>query len=574
MGRFEGGHLVAFVVGLVFIALFAWDRLNRRLDVDQSHKRQQRFVELLAPSKLLRTATFLRGVAVYYGLLALLYLVLCSVGEPLFLAVLQSEKIGYDGPLDSGSPIVPLLASLIIIGVLPPLPPFSFLEEHARRLAHRLIGIPDSFNDLADALYHHDLNGSALDRTAAARIDQACAALRKALGGAENEAQFRGDLTKLAVLDWIGKGQVYPKSKVYNQFESIADEVRAQIQAIAEDIEDMVARTDQPQQDHAALARRWNAVLSRLNVVVDDVCALVAIYSENASGLPSASTPQMSALRDWILRARRARDFSQNQFALLLQNLVIVSVVLLALGFVGGALDILKYPGMEGIRWLERAPQVAFKWFLGSVCLYGPTALIGWAMRLRRIANGNWPYLGAGGRDNGDEDALSSAGVFPWGPYMLLFVCCYLTALLGLGLFYVADVVVSAPDQTLAMERFLREATWGPLIVYAVMGAIYASAMSIFFDLHDTHRASLSALFTTSSGLILALAGVAWIASLYHFRGAWGIVWFHTAAGAAFALTVSISTILTLRRLERIDRQREAIRKRRLGSPALAQAVP
>lgn len=574
MARFEGEYLFAFLAGLFFIALFAWDRLNHRLDADRGHQRQQRFIELLAPSKLLRTAMYVRGWTVYFMLLSLFFFIICSVGEPLVTALLQPhfKQIGFEN-FDPASPAFPLVVSLFISGVLPHVPFLKRLEEHARRVTHRLVGIPDSFNDLTDALFEQRLSGP-LDAAAAARIDETCKAANKALGERTNESQLRANMTKLLSLDWIGEGQNWPRKKIFNQFISISNEIRLQIEAINDDIDDVTARTNDPNQNQDTLAKRWKTVLSRLNSIADDVCALIAIYAENASGLPR-STPadpserspvsaQRNALREWILSARRWRDFSQIQFSLLLQNLVFVALALFLIGYAGAALGYLDYPGVEEVG-LQRNVQIAVSWLFGTVILYGPTAIIGWGIRLRRIDNGDWPYL-----DAQDSDLR---GVFPWGPYLLLFVCCYITALLSLGLFFLASAYFYATDETIAFRRFVQDGHWRPVFVYAVMGAIYASAMAVFFDLRDTHRSSLRNLLAVSAGFVLLLTMICWFASAYHFGDAWSIVLFHTMAALMFGLTVSLSTILTLRRLDASDRRREDLHKPQLVSSTLTETI-
>ena len=86
---FEGTYLYAFLTGLFFILLFAWDRLNQRLESDHTKSRQTRFVEMLSPSKLLRSAMYLRGWAVYSALLSIFFFLICSVGEPVFTVLLR-----------------------------------------------------------------------------------------------------------------------------------------------------------------------------------------------------------------------------------------------------------------------------------------------------------------------------------------------------------------------------------------------------------------------------------------------------------------------------------------------------
>lgn len=591
---FEGTYLYAFLTGLFFILLFAWDRLNQRLESDHAKSRQTRFVEMLSPSKLLRSAMYLRGWAVYSALLSIFFFLICSVGEPVFTVLLRPyfQEIGFHD-LDPASPIVPLVVSLIITGVLPQFPLLNRLEEHARRLTHRLVGIPDSFNDLTDALFEATLEDSPMDGDAQRRGEKALRVAREVLGDRLDEERITAALTKIEALEWIGEGQSWPGRKVTVQFKSISDEIRDRVQAVTEDIDDLIARAVRQggrrgeaqgmgqisPQDLRALANRWEAVLTRLQCAADDVCAMMAIYAENARKLPRRSqagagglgvlAARHNALRQWIQNARRGRDISQNQFAILLQNLVIVAVTLFLVGFAGSVLGYLSYPGVEG-DWLTRAPETAFLWLIGTIILYGPAAMVGWAMRLRRVDNGDWRYFS------------DTQAVFPWPQYLLYFAFCYVTAAASMGFFFFADAYFRAADETIMMQRFLQEAQWRPTIAYAFMGAAYATAMAFFFDLRDRHHNTRPNMLRVSAGLVVVLALICWFASLYHFSPSlasaatagdvWPIIWFQTFAAVVFGLVVSVSTIATLRRLDRAEKWRETVRAKRLASPVRPEA--
>lgn len=606
---FEGTYLYAFLTGLFFILLFAWDRLNQRLESDHAKSRQTRFVEMLSPSKLLRSAMYLRGWAVYSALLSIFFFLICSVGEPVFTVLLRPyfQEIGFHD-LDPASPIVPLVVSLIITGVLPQFPLLNRLEEHARRLTHRLVGIPDSFNDLTDALFEADLDAAPMDGDSQRRTGNALRVAQEVLGDRLDEERVRAAMTKIEALEWIGAGQSWPGRKVTVQFKSISDEIRDRAQAVTEDIDDLIARAARQRNrqgdlgqgelergdlgqgdlgqeglqdfrqdrvlDQRALINRWEAVLTRLQCATDDVCAMMAIYAENARRLPRRApaepgrsgglAAQHNALRQWIQSARRGRDISQNQFAILLQNLVVVAITLFLVGFAGSVLGYLRYPGVEG-DWLARAPETAFLWLIGTIILYGPAAMVGWAMRLRRVDNGDWRYFS------------DTQAVFPWPQYLLYFAFCYLAAAASMGFFFFADAYFRAADETIMLQRFLQEAQWRPTIAYAFMGAVYATAMAFFFDLRDRHNNSRRNMLRVSTGLVVVLALICWFASLYHFSPSlasdatashvWPIIWFQTFAAVVFGLVVSFSTVATLRRLDRAEKWRETVRAKRLASP-------
>ncbi len=213
----------SFILGFVFIAIFAWDRLNQADPAGPgTADSRSRFFQFLAPSKLLRTAVLLRGWSVYVLLLGVLYTLLCFVGQPVIEVIIAPyvKETGF-GDIVATSPSFPLIVSLITIGLLPRFPLLASFEEVSRRAAYRVIGIPDAFMELADALYVTELDPAELDPATREKIDLQVETAVAALQGSNEKAILRSLCTKLYF--WkaeLANGQPWPGSAVVQRFES------------------------------------------------------------------------------------------------------------------------------------------------------------------------------------------------------------------------------------------------------------------------------------------------------------------------------------------------------------------
>lgn len=183
----DHAYLTAFLFGALVIAFFARDQFNR--PSHEGSRELTRLIEMLTPSTMRRRTVFWRAYLFYVAILMIIYATLCVYG------LLLGPAIGFDPPgyetgteigardlpavsapaagdrlaqaesgfnlddrpaqvlldTDDGQseedrfrsdPAIPLIISLIMVGLAPRFPLLERLEEKIRFMAHRFSGIP------------------------------------------------------------------------------------------------------------------------------------------------------------------------------------------------------------------------------------------------------------------------------------------------------------------------------------------------------------------------------------------------------------------------------------------------
>jgi hypothetical protein len=142
------------------------------------------------------------------------------------------------------------------------------------------------------------------------------------------------------------------------------------------------------------LSVRWSALARRLEVVTRDVCALLAVYVENANGLPGRPAPQQSAtsdihtpaqsLRFFIIQARRRQHTHRGRVIFLFLNFAVLCSLMFWIGYFGAHHGYLEYQNAVG------NVATAFEWLIGTLTLYVLATLIAWYWRRKLNAQGEW----------------------------------------------------------------------------------------------------------------------------------------------------------------------------------------
>ena len=316
-----------FALALLFgggvIVIFAWDQFNR-----PSYKASAdltRLIELLTPSRMRRGTVYLRAYLFYAGILLLLYLVICiysafllpvlglelpgqggaaeAVGAtavPLgaaaqetsgFEAATLSSQIAAADGADSGKdPTIPLLISLVMVGLAPSVPILQRLEEKIRFAAHRLSGIPTrliagtqrlriagiGLGDGRDTLLIAPQDWKRLERYDAAAAEWI-----------DDTGALRGDLEKIfAFRAWILQEKLnFGGHNARAQIAALETETARRIERLIftldtlSGFEGATAATEGrgPEQTRAA----WDASAREADGACADLCVLLMLYVEH-----------------------------------------------------------------------------------------------------------------------------------------------------------------------------------------------------------------------------------------------------------------------------------------------------
>lgn len=582
--HFQGTYLWSFIAGAVFLGLFARERLNMRLENDKAAVRQQRFIELLKPSKLVRTVIFTRAWFTYVFILLFMYLTFCVTAEPIITLTLgtQFAQIGFSD-VNPTSPSVPLLVSLVMTGFLGSVPLINRVEEIARRLSLRMVGIPESLNDLTDSMFDIDLDEAAFRDADIAEVKECLELAVQALGPDHVDIHtFNQSLLKInAFLHWFSRTAAWPGTNLFDQFNVIWSEIHDKSLIVQDDLNDLRERTREAD-DPTRYAARWRKLIQRVISTADDVCAILAIFSENAISLPGAPVlpeagsiheRQQNAMRKFIIASRRARDESQVQFTWLISILFLTSALMFIVGALGGGLEMLYYDSIEGEQWARAAPT-GVAWLLGTVVTYGPAVILSWWLRTRSNLQGNWvDYL----VEERHGKFLTCIEL-----YMPMFLLGWLASSFSLTVLFYLQAYFTSVDPTVVWTTFNKDNRALAGIAFGCLGGVYCVGMMRFFDYRELTKRSQNRKQWMAGGwlitifLVVGLALTCLLASVLFFmvtrdptfpnavNEMWITTGFQAAAAAVFGGSTGVGTVFALRSLDRADQKREETQRKRL----------
>lgn len=164
--------IIAYIVGGIFLLLFCVDRFDQPV-------KNGSFVETLVPRHLTTHSEYLRTFLIHYVIMWLIYTLLTLVG-PSILQLIEPQKEGFTvlaGNKGISDPFkeslsrrqyptwFPLAVVLILAGAASSRYPFfNTIELIVRKLTHRIIGIPDGIQNLAESLNRSRIDLSALSK--------------------------------------------------------------------------------------------------------------------------------------------------------------------------------------------------------------------------------------------------------------------------------------------------------------------------------------------------------------------------------------------------------------------------
>jgi len=500
----ERDWLIAFAVGAAIILLFARERLNRPLTVEEGAERRGRLLELLAPAQLRRPGVFFKGYLFYAALLLVVFMIL-SVGTSSLGLLLIGGEVS-DG-VSFDDPAWPLAVALGIVGLAPGFPILSRIEEKFRRFAQDLVGVPASFNAFTDALLEVPLDRAQLPddligREDAQRLDAILARAEAVFGEGTHLTWFAQCAMKLfAFRAWATGGASWPGYAVRHEFRRIEAEVAPMVEAALADMIDLglsprEAAPD-PNEDIAAAQQRrataedrWRHLAARAEAASEGACALFALYAERAETMPVKNNPISEMLRGLIENARAQRRRDLPGANVLAGSLVVVGAAAFLIGYAGSLSGVLAYPGMSHLN-------AGLSYLVGVVALYGPASFLAWSAR-HPAPPQKW------------RNAMGGGTVFPAIQYLALFGWAWLVSALTMTAFilfqqiaaHVAAVAADATRDTLSAACVMTQLlgvtirdsacpTTGSVwqaVAYGVLGAWNAVTMALLADCVESAR--------------------------------------------------------------------------------------
>lgn len=460
--------LVAYACGLIILVLFCIERFNQPTNTGGS------FIEALVPRAVSNGFQYTQSFVIYLAIMAVIYTGLSAIGPHVFAAMGLLEQAtsfpegGATTDVASAlapAPVVvpawvPLAMLVILTGGATQYRMLNQVEFWARRLTHRLIGIPQNVESLAANIRDRRINFkslsggerrliiSAYNQIAPAPVDS-LEAVRDAISG--NDALRRW--LRLNFLHHLLEATDLPAgfgAIVQQDYRHVWESIGKSIAALrAEPDQLRLIATEaiglsSPDQERRAIT------IARVNQALHDLHALIAI------GLcPVYKKPaKVRAITD-ALRLKRA-DVEDNS----LLNRVILALIALFFGVL-----VLVYI-------IKGDPLTAIQWASGSFVLHGAAAMSAWRYYNRRARAGDWEALRV------------ASGSLPMLQYVKVAWRGYVAGTLALAAWHVLN--------KLLMEGVWPALSWDQIWIpaYGAVGVLTAFWVAYDFDIvHEQHAA-------------------------------------------------------------------------------------
>jgi len=466
----QADFMVAYACGLVLLMLFCIERFNLPTSVDGS------FVETLVPKAVSSGFQYTKAFAIYVMTLICVYTCLSIIGPYLFAALgfvdptagfKAGEKVASDatGAL-SAEPLVvpawvPLAILLILTGGATHFRMLNQVEFFARRITHRLIGIPNDVERLAEDIDDRRIALESLSATernyvltvynqASGESLQSLTALEQAL--ATNDVMRRW--LRLCFLHFIMENGDLPanfEAVTRRTYRHVWEGVGAAIEAIRADPEQHRLLALASDKAEGADRERRRILVQNLNEALHDLHALIAV------GLCPVRHNGAEAWR--IVGALRLANGDVDDDALL--NRVLLALIVLFFGV------------LVSVYATQSDPVVAFKWATGAFFLHGGAALSAWRFYDRRRRRGAW------------SEMRFSHMKIPTLQYIRVGVGGYIYGTLALILWYAIDYLLTNG----ALPRISSQLVWIP--GYGALGVLTAFWVAYDFDVVQREGTSI-----------------------------------------------------------------------------------
>lgn len=533
-------YSLATVFGAVIITVFAWDQFKR--PSYEANAELRRVVEVLSAADLRRGAVYRYAYGFYAGILLFIYASVTLSGSLFLVRVLGGDEIveaepgvravdlpqpaeledapmvGWaveappierteTAPMETagweGDPQVPLVLSLMMVGLAPAVPILRRLEEKIRFLAHHFSGIPTRLTYAAQELRIRRLglasHGEGLlvaddDWRRLERYARSARGVRAdtLLADVEKIVAFRAWFQDESA-GIVRRGRTHSIALFEQDVAERIDRLLLGLDALSDgrDADDAKAERAGPGPEAA-----WRGFAKEADAIANDVCLLIGLYIEH--GLAVSSQVEDASARSSSLGAseavERARaldllaDFvdgveqviEQDAAATRLAKLTIV--VATVLSAIAGA--VVGAAGVEGANSVDEGAGGAAGWArLGLT--YGVTALLVYGPPVVYVSQSYQAFDG--------RRMLTRGQIWPnvfrthWSQWIgrlgAILVVSWILAFLFYGGYGMLAAVIAVGGATVA-ENF------GQVVLYALLydgplclqGALLGLALIVGFD--------------------------------------------------------------------------------------------
>ncbi|KQY63386.1 hypothetical protein ASD52_14455 [Ensifer sp. Root142] len=321
--QFAQQFVIAFVLGWLFIAYFAWERFNTRQTGAQDFR--YRVMKEVEVSDLGGAAAMRQAYLIYLITLLFLYVAMTFFGKLIVQTLNALNVVGIQvdaSSLQFDSPQWPLMLAFGFAGLAPLIPQLRMAEGWLFQRAYRAVGIPVRIRETTRDIV------SLLDAAATGKLAEAESLIKDLTGKLEaiqrktdntwvheslNPVKLERGLTLLAQLELLvawarGSRGTWPGTDVSDAVRDMEQSIANQADELLDGFDRRIREQATPGEGKAARREKYIAeTLGRAQELRDELAAILAVYVERD---PSCMQP--SANRDGLVRVSGLRELLRN----------------------------------------------------------------------------------------------------------------------------------------------------------------------------------------------------------------------------------------------------------------------
>lgn len=417
--RFNTEYQLTFVGGLAFLFFYCYDSFNKPVKTGDS------FVTTLAPRQLASNQDYLKAFLVYFFLMALIYSFL-SVFFPHILQAVEFAGLGdisvgfaatpeHEGGAEGlteafsftspeatyAAAWMPMAIAMILTGISTNYQWLNKIELSVRSATHRIIGIPDGIEKLAQRIQESLLDVDALDPADSTFIREKF----KLITGKELpniETYYDDVITADPLRRWIRLQFLFDRIEnkkhlissavnvhVFEHYDFILNRIRLAALELSnlERVKPVLEPVDLGQGQH--ITERQVATTRKIDEALHDIHAILAASIFQHNNDPAEVTAAFKALGLSTTSIRKDNIINGVIAAIFMLFFLVIVIVLLTP----------PIAAMLNITTSAAFPQDATDaliWASSAISLHGASALIAWSYQNKRINARRWRPMNIG----------------------------------------------------------------------------------------------------------------------------------------------------------------------------------
>lgn len=488
---FEFDFIIAFLLGGIVLTLICYERFGQPVEDEHS------FVSTLLPELLATKQDYLKAFLVYLSIMLSIYVLASLMGPNAYKAFhlsgstdVETGETGYRPAVDAGviedgngiveafkgfekthAPAwVPLVVMLVLSGLSTKYKAFNKIELVVRKLTHRIIGIPDSIEKLANDLQIARLNilsmkdkdqmfikkkfefatGRQLpdiskyyDEVERADPVRRWIRLQFLYDRLENKRQIIGRVIDLNVLD---------------HYRNMWNEIKLDIMNLSHRRDLELIDKEKGVPDDGDELQRAQIIETKIDATLHNIHAIIAASIARRCYSPQSIKEAMAVL-GLSLKEIEKKDYANAVIA----SLFVMTLIVFLIVFFTHKADLWVSEAIYA--QLPTGPYDAFVWATGALFLHGAAALAAWRYQDIRRKKKVWTTMNI------------RKLIIPSKQYMLLSLKTYVYATCSLLVWFLAlEFFKPGP-----FDGFSQEQAWIPL--FGLVGVVTGVYVAYTIDL-------------------------------------------------------------------------------------------